>query len=492
MTKARQRFLGTLILGLVPVLAMAGGSPMSAGQAGAQQMKSGFNNINQTATQAEHDAGVSNLNISGAIGNGNDQATGQFTAQGHIMCTSGATSYVGGIGIKVTSCNATNNQVASAGIALCTSLRNNGTPCTSSSYTTTGTATPGTPLALGQDTLTLTCSGLDCGVNLQINDSLSASGPNLGTQATQAVQALGSSGIVSQLSTTINGQALANAMANEASTGSCFNNQMGSLTNSGDISNCAGTYTLQMTNPAGAQCQAGGATHWQQSCTVGVPVSTSSCHTTLDCHFTQQTTNVSCTTGQVTQLIFQEGQSCPYSQGVWCASQMQSWWNTVVSNMWNYHDLYMYVNGSFATKWNFEPNAYAYCNYAGLNCTTTTTCGTNQLGNYACNNTTTCQYNFGRGTTVSFCGTQNCSSIYTTTSSEGIVSYICSNTGTNACPAGFTESTSGSTTICTENISVPDTCTYVGTQSVTVSGATSAYEKVWNCNTCGAYQSVSP
>lgn len=491
----RQKYRLTLFyiaIGLwLPVAAHAALSPMSAGQAGAGQLKRGMGNISQMGKKAKQDAGVTNLNAYGGIGNGYDQASGHFTAQGHIMCKAGNTQYVGGIGIKITSCNGTNNQVSSAGVAICTSLRKNGTPCTSRSYTKKGTATPGTPLSLGKATLTLNCQGLDCGINLTYNGSMSASGPNIKTQAKQAAKAVGSSGIVSKLSNTINGQALQSDLSKEGPTGTCFNNQVGQLNSKGTISNCAGTYTLKMIQPVGSQCQHGGASHWQQSCSTGLNVNVSSCHTTRECKFTQQTQQVSCTTGQVTQLIFTEGQTCPYSFGVWCSSQMGSTvYNTTHNAITNGYTK-MFANGGYVTTWNSVPSTYAFCNYAGLGCTQVYSCHFS-YGRKSCGYRTVCNYNYGRATQISFCGTQNCSSITKVVSSGGIVGYKCDNSGSTSCPSGFTKSTSGSTTTCTENVNVPKSCTYVGTKTMSVSGASSAYEKIWNCNTCGAYQSVSP
>lgn len=481
-----RRFAWSALLGLalVPVGAAVAGSPQAAGSAAGASMFSSMSNITSTGKTAKQDLGLSNLTTSGAMGNGVDTAKGTFEAKGNIQCVAGNTTYVGGVGIKITSCTMAASQPTSIGVALCDKIRTSGTPCTSNDYANssiTGTVVPGTPLPLSNYVLGMTCTGMSCGIDLVINDTLSADGPNLGQQAKQAAQQIGNSGIITTLSNVINGQQLSDAMSNEASTGTCFNNQVDQLNSTGNISNCAGTYTLQMTTANGNICSgAGGQTHWQESCTQGVPVNVSNCHTTLDCHFTQKTENVSCTTGQFTQLVFTEGQNCPYSFGVYCSPWLGSSFITgPMSAALSHGDNLMYVNGNFVRQWTSMPSVYGTCDYAGLNCT----------GVWK---NTNCQYNYGRGTVVSFCGSQQCSQVTPVVTQEGIVGYKCDNTGTTSCPAGFTATKSGSTTTCTQNVSVPPECTYVGKQATSVSGAGSAYLNVWNCNTCGAYQSVSP
>ncbi|WP_156782244.1 hypothetical protein [Acidihalobacter aeolianus] len=533
------KLLGTLVAGLLLGL----GSPVwasstTAGETAAGVMSSPMSNFSNEAQTAKNDLGITSQDYSGVYG-GTAGSKGTFTANGNIQCIAGQQRYIGGVGVLINGCTTSGTSVSSINVGLCNNVRDKGLPCTASDYTQTGSATPGTPLTLGSDTITFTCTGLDCGVQITLQRSMSLTGPSISAQAQSAASAVGSSGLVNQLSTVISSQALQTDVTSEAQIGTCYNNQVSSLNSTGNISNCAGTYTLQMYNPttglSNLCSNSSGGVSWLQSCTQSQSINVSNCHSSLECVTTQNTTQVSCQTGTLQQLVINPSTCGPVetltnnlfnyfwlldnylfyttdgtiydtfwgstasgvpSSVVTYLQSVISDWGTTAGYWTLNHPYTLYVNGTYqgvvsylatsifsSTYGLYSAAPFDFINYAPSTFSTylytlpyVNTAGLNALV-------------YG-GSSFQLCS-GNCSSISVQTTASG-TTYVCSATtgpsGGGTCPSGFTLSGG----LCYQNVPITSSCSYTGSVPVSVTGAVSGEIRNYNCDTCSTYQALAP
>lgn len=534
-----KRVLATLLIVLLPAAgAQAGGSATTAGETAAGTMEQPVGNFSQESNVAKSDLGVKKQDY-GGVYDGTAGSNGTFTATGSIQCAAGQQRYIGGVGVFINSCATSGTTVQSINVSVCDKVRDQGTPCTSADYTSSGTATPGQPLALGSDTLTFTCTGLDCGVSVSLQRSMSVTGPSISSQAQQAAQTIGSAGLVDQLTTTINSQSLKNDLTAEADVGTCYNNQVNDLNTTGKISNCAGTYTLSMYQPGSGQSNyctgANGGVSWEQSCLENQPITVSDCHSTLECVNTENTTQVSCQTGTVQQLVVNPMTCGPIETLPTYLVNAQTitdnaWWGTIYGSVWdNFYDnlgaalsyvlslgtntlnAYVAFNQSYALLVNgsykgivtdlaldgiFTANNGAYTidgtapfvftNYTPQVVSLYVFLGLYDYGNWPIIDTQKLNVFVNAGDSFQFC-TGVCSTLTVQQTAAG-ATYTCSAAnGGGVCPSGFTLNNGR----CYENVPV-NGCVMGTSTAVTVQGAVSGEIVNYNCNTCGTYQSLAP
>jgi hypothetical protein len=257
--------------------------------------------LQEAETTTNELLGIQSNSTNGAL-SGSIDARVVTNVNASIQCRDGAMNRIAGLYIRVDQCLRVGGVIQSMNLSICDKVRL-GDQCLPANYLAAGALPAIGMLGMGNYTIVSHCTGVvdeeSCPVEVSATMTSSFNSSDsvaLTQQAQDALANQSSTSIATSLTTMVNSTEFTNQLQDAASSTNCYNQQMTDLSTDGDISNCAGTYSIQFGSPqAQAVCtNPTGGISFQSKCTQQNGVGTLNCNTTRTCTQSYQIVNLEC------------------------------------------------------------------------------------------------------------------------------------------------------------------------------------------------------